>query len=395
MIPPPCARPDLIFEDPLGDHRVVCQPVNRAYFRMGLAEAAFLQSLDGRRTLAELSAPGEHGFTEDYVQALVEWLGNEDLLEGVEARANTRGAARTRAFWERLLHPERLRAHLLDPDAWLDRHRPFLGAFFSRAGLGLYLLIFLSPAAIYLAAPRMVAASARAFHLPTTAAEIVQIGALLVAMNVIHELSHALACKHFGGRVHRIGLMLMYLCPVLYCDVSDSWRFRKASHKVVVASAGIFSQMVLSALAVSGWMLSGAAPLASFAVLCAGIGLLNFFPFIMLDGYWVLAHALNEPDLRQKSVQAVDQTVRRWLGHGAGSARPRLALVAFGVGCLLVTPGFWALTLSSLYWVLTGISAKLAALIVAVVTLVLLIRLSGEWDRYRRSFRSQGAVDTP
>ena len=40
---------------------------------------------------------------------------------------------------------------------------------------------------------------------------------------ILHELGHALMCKHYGGRCHELGLMLLVFTPCLYVNVSDAW----------------------------------------------------------------------------------------------------------------------------------------------------------------------------
>jgi putative peptide zinc metalloprotease protein len=47
---------------------------------------------------------------------------------------------------------------------------------------------------------------------------------LIVAFAVmtIHEFGHALTLKHFGGKVNEMGLLVLYLIPGFYCNVSDA-----------------------------------------------------------------------------------------------------------------------------------------------------------------------------
>src|SRR5207244_12704875 len=53
-----------------------------------------------------------------------------------------------------------------------------------------------------------------------------------------HEFGHGLTCKHFGGEVHEMGFMLIYLQPALYCNVSDAWLFPEKAKRLWVAFAG-------------------------------------------------------------------------------------------------------------------------------------------------------------
>ena len=56
-----------------------------------------------------------------------------------------------------------------------------------------------------------------------TADQVLWILATIGLVKVLHELGHAVACKHFGGECHELGLMLFVGVPSLYCNVSDAW----------------------------------------------------------------------------------------------------------------------------------------------------------------------------
>ena len=43
--------------------------------------------------------------------------------------------------------------------------------------------------------------------------DLVQFWLLLMVLGFIHETAHGLTCKHFGGQVHSMGLMFLYLMP--------------------------------------------------------------------------------------------------------------------------------------------------------------------------------------
>ena len=44
-----------------------------------------------------------------------------------------------------------------------------------------------------------------------------------IIIKSIHELGHGLTCKHFGGEVHEVGVMLLVFTPYFFVNVSDSW----------------------------------------------------------------------------------------------------------------------------------------------------------------------------
>ncbi|MDQ2951810.1 MAG: M50 family metallopeptidase, partial [Chloroflexota bacterium] len=63
----------------------------------------------------------------------------------------------------------------------------------------------------------------------------------------VHEAGHALAIRHFGRRVRRLGLAMYYLFPCVYVDSSDmAMSSRKA--RIVVSLAGPIGGMLVGAL---------------------------------------------------------------------------------------------------------------------------------------------------
>ena len=73
-----------------------------------------------------------------------------------------------------------------------------------------------------------------------SAGNFVWLAVALALAKCLHELGHAITCKHFGGECHEIGLMLLVGTPCLYCDVSDAWLLADKWHRIAVSAAGIF-----------------------------------------------------------------------------------------------------------------------------------------------------------
>ena len=48
---------------------------------------------------------------------------------------------------------------------------------------------------------------------------------------VVHECAHALACKHYGGKIRRMGMMFYISAFIFYCDTSSAWNFPKKTPK--------------------------------------------------------------------------------------------------------------------------------------------------------------------
>src|SRR6185436_6454651 len=65
---------------------------------------------------------------------------------------------------------------------------------------------------------------------------------------LVHELSHGLACQHYGGNVTEVGFTLLYgVQPAQYCDTSSSYRITDRRHKLVVQMAGTLGSFTFMA----------------------------------------------------------------------------------------------------------------------------------------------------
>ena len=213
------------------------------------------------------------------------------------------------------------------------------------------------------------------------ARSLLWLAVVAVVVKVFHELGHALACKHFGGEVREMGVMLLAFAPCLYCDVSDMWRLPSRGKRLAVSAAGMAVEVVLAALAVLVWRLAEPGLVSSLAlsvmVVCTvGTVLVNANPLLRYDGYYLLSDLTNSSNLWQRSRDAVRQRLSSWLMRPTGAAtKPApLWLTAYGVASqiyvvVIVTTVLWLLMatlkplrLDSLAWIagavcLAGVAA--------------------------------------
>lgn len=130
---------------------------------------------------------------------------------------------------------------------------------------------------------------------------------VLIAMwcvaKMLHEAGHAVAAKHHGVRVGKMGIMFFFLAPLAYVDVTDAWKIRSRWPRIQIALAGIYWELAAAALAAwCWWMLPDgmARHLAAQFILIAGPAslLVNANPLLRLDGYYVLSDLTEIPNLR-------------------------------------------------------------------------------------------------
>lgn len=342
----PAKAPDIVIDPPNGSRRVVHHGGINRYFRLGLREADFLEMLDGSKTEAEILTAPPHGFTKHQVERMLLWFRQQRLLADACPPPPAPALPWFLRVWNYMSLPDRWRVHLVNPDRFLERHGCHIDALFSRPALGIYVGLMLLPLLVYTLHPVSIDGAGLEPGTALSPWDWSALYGMMVLTNVLHEIAHAVACKHFGGRVPRIGLMLLYLHPVLYCDVSDSWRFR-SSDRIVVLFAGVFLQIVLSALMTTVWLVTGDALFLVYVLSNMALVFYNLIPLVKLDGYWMLVSALDEPNLRLKGLEAVDRLVRRALNspitQGDPPASP--AVLAYGLGHIVAMALLWAMGL--------------------------------------------------
>ena len=239
---------------------VLHQQSHAGYFRVAPAGYAFIQRLSPERSIDEIwreavdrdpaQAPGQ-----EEVFELVTALHRNNLLYvegGVdEAKLIERHQRKKKKPWaNRLSELLFMRIPLWDPERWLTRWQ---GLF---ARLWTWPMGLLAAAVMGWAVLEFMLAGSRVW---TQATDILQLGNLLplylaiFVNHLLHEMAHAIACKHYGGQVRTMGFMLLLFTPLPYVDLSSSWTFRNRWQRAWVSSAGMATDLFVGALAL--WIL--------------------------------------------------------------------------------------------------------------------------------------------
>jgi putative peptide zinc metalloprotease protein len=320
---------------------VIFCPARDRYIRVQGPQWAFLRSLDGRRTVAELERDASGRLPDGMVRPLLARFADVGLLEGSVEDGVQRGQRGNRRL--RVTHLGAIQLSLLNPDQFLDRLIPLIRMLGGRGGRMLSALV--AVVGLYSVAIHgdLTALGLERLAGPVWTATLV--AALLLCV-VFHELGHAAAVKYFGGRVRRMGLMLFYLAPAMFCDTSDAWRFPHKHQRAVVAAAGIWVQIVVAGLAGMALWLPVSAETAAwlwyFALFNIGLCVLNLIPFVQLDGYWMLVALTDVSNLRSRALGYLHMTLLRVITgvtqpQTPSPRHPFLTLI-FGLGCLLFPP---------------------------------------------------------
>ena len=373
--PLPARRADLVVREQRFQGRTaffVRDSLTLRYFRFATPEFRLFELLDGRRNADELRAafvdePASDEVTVEDIVTLVGRWRQAGLLEDGDAAATTRACLngrqqRQQTKWfgwlSRLLY---WKVRAFDPDVLLNRIYPRVRWLFHPLGVCTALGLMLSAAVLIVGrfdqfAARPELQSVQAFFNPQN---MVWLWLAVGVVKVLHELGHALTCKHFGGECHAMGLLFMCFSPCLYCDVSDSWMLPNKWHRIAIAAAGVYVEVLIAALATFVWWTTPPGALHSLAFAAMVFGsvqtiLINANPLMKFDGYYALSDFLEIPNLRQKSVAALKHQATKWCwGTEAAAPGPTgLRGFWFALYAIAATVYGWVVTVLMI-WFLT------------------------------------------
>ncbi len=259
--------------------------------------------------------------TQEEVIRLLGKLHAADLLQ-CDASPDTQELFRRyheqeKAKWkQRLKSPLAIRLPLLDPDRLLDRWLFLVRPLFGWAGFLLWLGVV--AVAIVLAGAHWSELTHDVADRVLTPQNLFVLWLVFPLVKAVHELGHGFATKVWGGEVHEMGIMFLVFMPVPYVDASAASAFRHRRRRMAVGAAGIMVEMFLASLALFVWLNaeSGAVRAVAYNVMLIGGVSTLFFngnPLLRFDAYYVLADALEIPNLGPRSTQHIGYLFQRYL----------------------------------------------------------------------------------
>ncbi len=361
---PPKIRTDVVISRHAaggGTFYVLKDPASGNFFRLREVEEFIARQFDGDTPLevVRLRVQEKYGasLAPETLQVFAKTLQASGLLDTGDAprKRQSRGNRRISGS---LLY---LRFKLLDPDKVLGFLGPRVSFFFTPLFVVLAAsMIALASLVVAFNGSELIRGALGLYHPSTIPAYL----ALAFAVISAHEFAHGLTCRHFGGGVREMGFMLIYFQPALYCNVSDAWLFPERRKRLWVGFAGPLFELFLWSVAVFAWRVTDVDTWVSrfslIVIFSSGLKtLLNFNPFVKLDGYYLLSDYLEIPNLRKRSFRYVGDLCRRAVGLDAieqrrNSKREARAYLAYGLVAMLAS----LLLLASVLFAVIGSAAS-------------------------------------
>jgi putative peptide zinc metalloprotease protein len=299
---------------------VIKDPVALKYHRLYPEQYHVLSLLDGKRSLQEIrdglrrEFPTLHVTLAD-IQHLITDLHDKDLT--VSSRFGQAPGLikllrkrRRQKFQKSVTNILYLRLPGWDPERTLQWMYPKVRLLFHPWAVFLGVAFTMASLLLMAAQYEVFVQKLPEFHQFFGWPNLIYMWLMLGMTKVIHEFGHGLACKHFGGECHEMGMMLLVFMPCLYCDVSDSWMLKNKWQRIAIGAAGMYIEAVISAVSVFLWWntepgLLHHLCLNTFFVTAVTTVIFNANPLMRYDGYYILSDWLEIPNLRPKADRMV------------------------------------------------------------------------------------------
>lgn len=360
---PLAARRDLVtvrLEGESGATWVVKDPVSLQYFELSDRQHHLLKLLDGQRSLDEVQDGYQREFRSERptpveLRTTIDDLHSKGLLLGcrpgqAEPLLDRFRTARRRKFWQAIQNALFIVLPGWDPEPLLGRLYPFVRFAFRPVTLLAAAAFVVMSWVLLLVRFDEVQQALPTFHQFFGWENMALLWLTLGAAKMAHELGHGLACRHFGGECHSIGVAFLVFSPCLYCDVSDAWMVREKWKRVAVSAAGVAVEVFLSAIALWIWFFTRPGlvhylALNVFLVTTLTTVLFNANPLLQYDGYYILSDWLEIPNLRGRADRFLAETFARvCLGKSLPSEpRPMRSVAGFVLYALASAANRWFL----------------------------------------------------
>ena len=171
-------------------------------------------------------------------------------------------------------------------------------------------------------------------HLARTPALMLFVMAAVLLSGVFHEIGHATGSVASGGRAGAAGIGLYICWPVLYTNVTDTYRLDRRG-RLRTDLGGIYFNAVFILMLGGTYLLTGWEPLLAVILIEHVLVLQQLMPFLRFDGYYIVSDLTGVPDILSRVRPALLSLVPGRPAHPAVLAlRPQARRILY---CYLVS----------------------------------------------------------
>ncbi len=218
---------------------------------------------------------------------------------GLHATASRRQAWYVRAFHSYLF----FKLPLFRPQKFLEATWPFVRFVFSRPFV--FFVMCLGFVGLYFVSRQWDSFINTVPFFFTPEGALISILAV-VFVKSLHELGHGYMAYRYGCHIPTMGLAFMAFVPMLYTDITDSWKLKSSRQRLMIDSAGIQVELALSMVCLFLWSFLPDGGWRSAAFITATVSwimslMINLNPLMRFDGYFILSDLLGLSNLHERT----------------------------------------------------------------------------------------------
>ncbi len=303
---------------------IIGDPASSKFYRFNTSAYRFLGLLDGKLTVQEAwdvctaqmgdDAPTQSDCINLLSQLQLFGLLRNDLPIDPSRLRDRIERVREQKYQERTGKYVFYTIPVINPERFLEKYANLARLLFS--GWGMFAILMLVLAALWQVIPRG-SELVSSFNNVIAPENLIWLSLSFMVIKVIHEFGHGFACKAYGGRVTEIGIFMMLVLPIPYCDATSSWAFPNKWHRILVASGGIMVELIVASIAAFVWVSTSPGFLHTLTyniMFLASVAtvLFNINPLLRYDGYYILADLLEIPNLGTRSHELLKWLTKRY-----------------------------------------------------------------------------------
>ena len=233
----------------------IYDPLQRRYFQIDHLTNELLSLWREGLTVTGLAklALEKRGFSveDQQVAGLLEFVRKNNLVDdnrsGAWSEIAQRSMAQRHSQFEQLAHNYLFfKVPLVRPQRFLKATVPYLAPLYTRQAVAVVGLIGL--VGLYLIS-RQWSSFVNTFDIVFSFEGAVYFLISILFLKSAHELGHAFTAARYGCYVPSMGVAFMLMMPLLFTDVTDSWRISSRRRRLLISGAGIAVELALACFA--------------------------------------------------------------------------------------------------------------------------------------------------